>query len=517
MANYQVIKEAAAGFKVGTTTLEEVKQSWKPFGIYQQQGDRFMVRTRINGGQIEVTTLLGFAEVIERYGCTHAHITTRQDIQLHGVPTENVPLVVDAVDALGRPFKGGCGDTYRNTVVDARSGIDSEAPFDVYPYAEALNRASMQSEKAFNLPRKFKIGLFASSKELLRAAVHDLGFVACERDGVPGFSVYMGGGMGRESRVGICAHDFVLQTEVLRIAMAVVELFHEHGDRTNRRKARLRFVLQRLGADEFIALYQHYRQKCDALWPDIAIAPPLTLEPMDRSANFETAAVPQQSGAFKRWRQLAATATPWQGYFAVRLFVPHGNLSVAQLRQLSMLLQEIGVMEVRLLPTQDILLPRLADGLLPRLYEGLQRPGLAELDLCFHSFVGHVLSCVGATICSIGIADTPVVADMLAVALDAQEVTDDDEYVALRRLVADEVRLSGCPNSCAGHQAARLGVACFKQRVNGVLETVGKIFTGAGIVENTPRLSEPLSAEYLPLEEVVAQSVRLLRRMAAEV
>jgi len=254
---YKELKEAFEAYQQGTLTSEKLKPIVAPFGIYEQRNGLFMLRIRVTGGVIACSALKGIADLLEREGGT-VHLTSRQDIQLHDVPAEKAARLVEACDLLGLPFKGGGGNTYRNILASARSGIAEEGLFDVYPYALLLNQTLQASEKSFQLPRKLKIGVFTSEQERLSAAVQDLGFLATRRAGQDGFTVYAGGGMGRDSAIGITLFDFLPVTEVLRVAVACMELFHDHGDRTNRNQARIRYLLKRLGQADFKKLFSDY-------------------------------------------------------------------------------------------------------------------------------------------------------------------------------------------------------------------------------------------------------------------
>jgi len=168
--DYLPLQDAFDRYMSGGLTDEALKPITAPFGIYQQRNEAFMVRVRITGGEIPCEKLARLADVLERTS-GYAHLTSRQDIQLHDLPSERVMETVIASDAIGLPFKGGGGNTYRNTLVGADSGLSLETVFDVYPYATAVNRALQTCEKAYSLPRRLKIGFFASDRDLLGAVL----------------------------------------------------------------------------------------------------------------------------------------------------------------------------------------------------------------------------------------------------------------------------------------------------------------------------------------------------------
>jgi sulfite reductase beta subunit-like hemoprotein len=473
-----------------------------------------MVRVRITGGDVSVAQLAGLADAVEKAG-GYAHLTSRQDLQLHDVSAEQVVEAVRACDGLGLPFKGGGGNIYRNTVVGADSGLSSESVFDVYPYAHALNLEMLRFEKAYALPRKFKVAFFAGDRDVLRAATHDLGFVARLVDGRRGFRVYAGGGMGRESATGLCLVEFLPAEQAVHAAFALIALYHDHGDRSNRSQARLRFLVKRLGAEAFMRLFWEYF---------------VTLEPAGLPALGRETSLPAGFGeaacrgadagagegnAFEQWRAIAVSPTRFgDAVKSVRLFVPHGNLTGRQLHGIARLAEQAGSPFVRLLVSQDVLVPFVPDALLPGLFLRL-REELGEIDLTFRSYKGHIVTCVGSSVCKIGMVGAPAVADKLAEKLDAYLPADTEQKRALQRLVADEVRISGCPNACSGHPVARVGIGCLCQNVGGSVQSFGRLLSGAGVAGGAPRLSsEPGSGKLYPVEELVDAAAKAVATLA---
>ncbi len=502
---YSVLKEAFDGFAAGAVTPEALKPVAAQPGIYQQRNGAFMARVRVNGGEIPCARLAGLADILDATG-GHAHLTSRQDIQLHDIPAERVVDAVVASDHLGLPFKGGGGNTYRNILVSSESGLAEDAAFDVYPYAHALNRAMQGCEKAFALPRKLKIGFFASGRDRLRAAVQDLGFIAQRRDGQEGFTVFAAGGLGRESSVGLELIAFLPASQAVRAAVALTELFYDHGDRANRHQARLRFLLKRLGAEAFQRLYLEYFARTEA--PLVHVPADDHLSPLVQ--ELKRGRTVQPAEGFALWEQIAVSATRFgDAVKSVRLFVPYGNLNAGQLRKIAALASEYGSPAVRLLVTQDILLPIVHRSALPGLYKRL-REDLAEIDLTFTSYKGHIVTCVGATVCKIGIADSPAVADTIAAELDRHLPPDTPEKLKLLKSVADDLRISGCPNACAGHPAAKLGIEGMRRREGEELKTVCSLFAGAGLGEHgEPRLSARLPDGPVPLERLAQKVLEL--------
>lgn len=511
---YNELGAAFAEFAAGSLSADALKSLAAPYGIYQQRNGLFMVRVRVNGGEIACQRLAGLARLLEKIG-GYAHLTSRQDVQLHDVPAERVPEAVRACDRLGMPFKGGGGNTYRNTVVGADSGLSPETVFDVYPCAHALNRALRRFEKAYALPRKFKIAFFASDRDLLRAAIHDLGFVARRVDGRRGFRVFAGGGLGRESATGVCLVDFLPVEQAAHAAFALITLFHDHGDRANRHQARLRFLVKRLGPEAFTRLFWQYYVTLDP--PKLPATEAETSLPAEvaEARRRVDATLVVDGAAFARWKEIAVSATRFgEDVRSVRLYVPYGRLTGRQLLLIARMAEWSGSLFVRLLCSQDVLIPFVPEPLLGGLYMRLTRE-LGDVDLTFRSYKGHLVTCIGASVCKIGMVDTPAVADRLAERLDAFLPADTPQKLALQRLVANDVRISGCPNACSGHPSAALGIGCINQNVGGAIQPFGRLLSGAGVTDGAPHLStQEGEGKLYSLEALADAAVEKMKALA---
>ena len=460
-AEHLELKKEVTEFLNGNLSAADLKHSTAPFGIYQQRDDLFMTRIRITGGHLAVSEMRTIANIIDDNNIGYAHLTTRQDIQLQGVPPENIYAIVRACTEAGMPFKGGGGNTFRNIAVSPDSGIAPDSIFDVLPHAQTMTDIMFTWNKAFELPRKFKIGFASSPKDELMAATQDLGFVAAIKDNKQGFKVYGGGGMGRESALGIKLFDFIRSEEVPRCTLAMTELFYDHGDRTNRNKARIRFIVKRIGEEKFIELFNEYFNNTAFDGKDFpAHKPELKLE----EKTFSEQSVNQD------WLKYAVSPTRFSDFVSVRIFIPDGNLTAEQLRKLAVAADLYGCSFVRLTQGQDIILPLVHHSALPELYKFLKND-LKDIDLTLESFKGHITACVGATVCKIGILDSPALGNAIATKLDEADIKAE-----LRSKIIDMIKISGCPNSCAGHPIACIGMQGQKTKIDNKLENVYKIF-----------------------------------------
>lgn len=494
---YSELKDGLEQYAAEKINANDLKHVTAPYGIYQQRNDAVMTRIRLTGGHIDVQKLHMIADIMDRNAVGYAHLTTRQDVQLHDVPLTNVHQVVAESTAAGLPFKGGGGNTFRNILVNPDSGIGPGSVFDVMPYALGLRDVVFACDQAFALPRKLKIG-FVDRPELERmAAVQDLGFIAVMTDGKRGFTVYGGGGMGRNSALGVKLFDFLPEEDLSRCALAMTEMFFDHGDRNNRGKARIRYIVDRLGREGFAGLFHDYYRKKNV--ENKLPSYNMDLPPVEKQLK-KNDCEPVVSADLEYWTQLAVSPTLiGEDVVSVRIFVPNGNLNSEQLRKLGELAELTGCPFVRLMPGQDILLPLVHRSILPDIFIYLKNK-LSEIDLTLNSFKGHIVSCVGSTVCKIGILDAPQAAAGIAAELDAYFADRQAGKARLARRIIADIRISGCPNSCSGHPSAAVGWEGRKSRFESEAEPAYQFYTGASMfpASLSQAVGEPVRAADVP-------------------
>lgn len=490
---YDQIQDGLNRFLAGTLSSQDLKPVLAPSGIYEQRDGHFMMRVRITGGHLQAASLRDLATLMQQRAIPWAHFSSREAIQLHHIPATQILEILRDCEAIGLPFRGGGGNTYRNVLASPDSGVRAGQAFDILPYAQAVNRALSQIPGAFTLPRKFKIGFFCNPEDEFTAAYQDLGFLATLQDGQKGFVVYGGGGLGRECALGLRLIRFLPHDRFMRCTLAMLQLFSEHGDRTSRATARLRYVLRRLGPQEFQRLFDDYYHR----QPDTPVIPELP-----RASATPPAPAPEEPlPGYADWEAIAvAPGRQETDQVVVRLFVPHGNFSASEGLALAQLAEEFADAQLRLTQGMEVLLAPVAKAALPALYNRLIRdfPGT---DLTLNSLKGHIVSCVGAATCKIGILPSPTLADDLALKLDSRLPLDVAERARLIRKIVDGIRISGCPNSCSGHPAAWLGFQGSRRRADGGTEDILLPFRGRSTDPDSLSLSSP-AAEPLPLKDV---------------
>ena len=470
-----------------------------PMGVYEQRTEgRFMVRVRIAAGLALPEQLVRLAELGALYGNGVLHVTTRQDIQIHDVSIEETPDVLEGLFEVGLSSRGGGGNTVRNVSACPRAGVCPEEAFDVAPCAVATAEYLLQDRSSFNLPRKYKIAFSGCSEDCALASVADLGFFAHHHGGEDGFAAYCGGGLGSNARTGVKIEDFLPANEVFMVAEAVKRLFDKHGDRSNKHRARLRYVLGRLGEEQFVSLYRQERQ---ALQADALPCPPPEIRPIAPPPDLPD---PPESPAPQR---LAILPEKTPGRVTVRLWLTHGDISAADLKKVARIARTYGQGLVRTTQLQDLLITGVAQGDVQQV-----ESALADLEASvFSPGAVKTVACAGASTCKLGLCLSRGLAEAVTARLDHAPADDRAETV---------VRISGCPNSCGHHCISDIGFQGRAKRMPDGLMPFYDVFVAARTVEGSARLAECIGsvpAKRVPdlLAEALDADTADIERMAA--
>jgi sulfite reductase (ferredoxin) len=443
-----------------------------PMGIYEQRtAGEYMVRIRIGAGMVLPFQLERVAQLSKTYGNGIVHVTTRQDIQIHQVDIENTPDVLEELLDVGLSSRGGGGNTVRNVTACARAGVCPKEEFDVAPYAVATAEYLLQDRSSFNLPRKYKIVFSGCSADCAYASVADMGFFAHVRNGVKGFSAYAGGGLGPNAAVAVKIEDFIEGREIFEVAEAVKRLFDKHGDRANKHKARLRYILARVGAEEFVALYKKEREvlKAEGLsgeQPEIH----------DIGSDF---AVSEAADAGEP-QQANALPEKVAGRYSIRLRLKNGDIPADDLSRVGHIAARYGQGLVRTTQLQDLLITGVARADIEKVNGELSK---LSIDV-FGDGGLKVVACAGASTCKLGLCLSRGLADAVSEQLRRNGIHGNGSETA--------IRISGCPNSCGHHYIAGVGFQGKARRVNGRLLPCYDVLAGAEITEGRSHLAEKI-------------------------
>ncbi len=492
------LKNSVDKYVAGEIQYPGLKKVSAGFGIYATRDGQFMTRVRQVGGEFTATKLGLLADIMDQNGVEFAHISTRDSIQLHGVPAERIYDIVRTCTGNGMPFKGGGGDTYRNPLVSPLSGISSDTVFDVRPHALKLDAYIKTYEKAFKFGRKFKISFSGESEDRGHAAVNDMGFLAKVNSGEKGFEVYTGGGLGRGPAMGRVLFDFLPESDCIRAVIAMVDLFYEHGERENRSKARLRFLVEKLGFEKFKKLYMDYFNKTRV---------PVEYTNFEETnyskiiANLKTSSVKETfDGEYLDWKKAAVSETKHQGVCSGRLFIKEGNLEAGQFRSLVEILEETGCPFVRLTLEQDIYIPLIHKSFLPELYR-LLKIKLGGYGVADVNFEDRAVTCIGAKVCGIGLLDSPAIGRDIFKSVEELFEKYPGYKADLFTEIIDCIKISGCGSSCGGNQVAALGFEGIKKMIDGKLTDCLQVYTGGRVDSEVKALGKTASDSFIIASE----------------
>jgi sulfite reductase (NADPH) hemoprotein beta-component len=475
--------------------------AWKAFrlvnGVYsqRQEGDSMMVRVKIPQGVLTPAQLRALAGVAERFSTGRGHVTTRQNVQFHFVHLAETDDALRLLADAGLTTREACGNSVRNVTACPHAGASALEPFDSTPYAEAVTRHLLRGPLSASLPRKFKIAFGGCcGYDCVGASFNDIGFLARTRDGEPGFRVTLGGGLSTLRRTGILAHEFAPAEDAVDVAEAVVRVFHRTGDRQHRHRARLKFVIEKLGPEEFLRLYFEERASMEPRRPisfPPASPPRLAKDPRQRAPRPGLEDFARTNVRGQREPDLVTVT--------VRL--PLGDLTAAQFRALADLAEEFSEEgEARTTVEQNFLLRFVRRAHLASLHAALADVNLA---LPLAGTISDVVSCPGAYSCRLAVTQSRGMADALTSALG-------DRRDSL------SIKISGCPNGCGQHYVAGIGLQGSVRKVAGRAVPQYHLYVGgsAGSEQATfGRLAAKVPARRVP--EAVRRLADLAQREGA--
>jgi sulfite reductase beta subunit-like hemoprotein len=410
-------------------------------GVYgQRQPDQQMIRIKIPFGGLTADQLEALAEIAERHSSSGlAHVTTRQNVQVHFVRLEQVPQVLRTLAAVGLTTRESGGNQVRNVTACALAGVCSKEVFDVTPYAAAFARYYLRNPLCNELPRKFKIAFSGCNEDCALGSINDLGFVAAvesdEGAQRQGFRIDVGGGLSTLPRHGLRLYDFVPAEESLAVSQAVVQVFDRLGERRNRNRARLKFLLARLGLEEFRQLVEE--ESKGAGWsPELASLINLGAEGPGEPRTVSP--VWESDVGFSRWRASNVVAQRQDGYCAAFVTLPLGDASADQLRSLATIAREFAGGRARTTVEQDLVLRWVRE-------EALLEAGVQS------NIGSDITACPGTDSCSLAITSSRGLAQAISGKLnDLDWRQPNGPRISMK--------VSGCPSSCGQHHLGNIGL-----------------------------------------------------------
>jgi len=454
---------------------EIVGDLFKPFrlqyGIYgQRQAGVQMVRIKIPFGGITANQLRRIAELAEQFTTGVGHVTTRQDIQLHFAELKNVPAIMRGLAEVGLTTREACANTVRNVTGCHLAGVCQGEVFDITPYAKTVAYHLLRNPLNQSLPRKFKIAFSGCRRDCALTPIHDIGLLAAKaEDGALGFRMVAGGGLGSAPRIAQVLREFTPIDELIPSIEAVIKVFDQLGNRKNRNKARMKFVIEKLGFAEFkrrweeayvsmgyakpnsqpIKVLEHQDQPVTLIMPTSNGTKPSAANGRGSGLNGDERETP-----FAMWKRTNVVPQKQAGYAtaAVKLFM--GDLTSSQMLHLADLAERYSNGNLRTTINQNIVIRWVPEGRLGELYEDLASQGLSDPGA---ELVEDIIACPGTDTCGLGITSSKGLARALAEVFPAGRVPEDLKDVS--------VKISGCHNSCAQHHIATIGLHGVGKRI----------------------------------------------------
>jgi sulfite reductase beta subunit-like hemoprotein len=498
---------------------------WRRFrllrGIYpQRQDDLQMVRVKIPQGILTADQLRALAEVARQHSRGFGHITTRQNVQFHFVPQASLEPLLRRLAQAGLTTREACGNSVRNATACPFAGVAADEVFDVTPYALALTRYFLGHPLSSALPRKFKIAWEGCATDHALLAIHDLGFRAIlDEDGRRGFRVTVGGGTSILCRSAAELVPFLPAAEVLRLAQAVLQVFHELGDFEHRQRNRLKFLIQTLGFDAFRervnAAWDRVRDDAGPRLPFDAERPPVEEPPSGprpvpptvgeiaaRLAAEELRGpgiVPSPQASRTRvapdadaWRRTNLRPQKQEGVLTAMVTVPLGDLTAGQMDTLADLALAFGDGTVRTTSEQDLVLRWLSRENVDAFYQRLAAAGLGTPNA---EGLADLVSCPGAESCRLAVTHSRGLGRFLGDFLRGRP-----DLVAVAPGL--RLRMSGCPNGCGRHHVADIGFQGSVRKLGAAVVPQYFVTVGGGVIGDDAvfgRIVAKIPARRIPL------------------
>jgi sulfite reductase (ferredoxin) len=460
-------------FREGKIHDEKFRSLRLARGIYgQRQPGVQMIRIKLPFGKISFKQILRIADISDEYASSNLHLTTRQDIQIHYVSLDRTPELWAKLEQDDITLREACGNTVRNVTASSTAGIDPNEPFDVSPYAHATFKYFLRNPICQEMGRKFKMAFSATEADTAFTYIHDLGFIpkVQNKDGkeLRGFKVLFGGGLGAQPSIAHAVNDFLPEDELIPYIEATLRVFDRHGERTNRNKARMKFLVAKLGLEEVLALIEV--EKLAIPFKKFAIDRETISQPEIPQVNTLPEAHITDQFEYQRWLDTNVFEQKQEGFYGVYIKVTTGDIPTAKARKFISAIRGLVADEIRITINQGLLLKFATKETLPLLFERLK-----ELDFVKPGFdsVGDVTTCPGTDTCNLGISNSTELARVL-------EDLISDEYDELLENQDIKIKISGCMNSCGQHGLAQIGFHGSSLKAAGKVVPAAQVLLGGG-------------------------------------
>jgi sulfite reductase (ferredoxin) len=467
-----------------------------------------MQRIKIPGGGMNAEQLETMAELAEEYSDGIGHVTTRQDFQLHYIHIEDTPALMRRLAAVGITSREACGNSVRNITACPYAGTCQDEIFDVTPYSRTLAKFLMGHPDCQNFGRKFKPAFSGCAQHACGLTnLHDLGFIAATRteDGKEkrGFAMYVGGGLGAVPYQAKLFDSFIPVEEMLPLSQAIARVYGRLGEKRNRNRARIKFLVQDLGIAKFKELVLEERKTLthDSRWTDfISEAEQFEETPLAEPGNWPSTT----SEAFKKWLKTNTRPQKQKGYVVVTVALPLGDITANQLRSLADIVRRFTKETVRTTVEQNFVIRWISESDLPDVHKALNA---VELGAPGAGTIVDIVTCPGTDTCKLGISSSRGLAAELRKEMAEAGAKFDEAVENLH------IKISGCYNSCGQHHVADLGFYGVSRKVGNYAVPHFQVVLGGEWEHNAGSYGLPVAA--VPSKNIPKVVTRLTERFLA--
>jgi len=518
-ADIEKFERVLAGYLAGDIDEDVFRVFRLTNGIYGQRqgGHNQMLRVKIPYGGVTPEQLDLFGRIADEYSRGWGHITTRQNVQLHYVPLERVPDAMRELASVGLTTREACGDTVRNVMGCHLAGACPHEKLDITAWAQATYEHFVRNPIGQRLPRKFKINFSGCETDCGQAMFNDVGIIGASRvldDGTTelGFRVFVAGGLGANPFPALALEEFTPREELLPTIESVLRVFNSTGNRDNKLRARMKWVVQTLGWEETQRRILKERKflLASSTWP--GGIPAEVQKQGDAPAGVSVTVTPTAIGQgtpvtlrsndpYERWEDANVVRGAAKGTVSAIAWAKLGDITSDQFRALASIQREFAA-EVRLTNRQNLAFLGLTEAQLPKLYARLQAIGMAEAGA---ELSRDVVSCPGADTCNLAVTQSRGLADAIAVRLEEEGLAD---------VGGIRTNISGCTNSCGQHHISDIGFSGAERRAHGRSAPGYTMLLGGYVGEEQVHFGE--RALRLPAKNAPEAAVRVVRRFSAE-
>ncbi|MEG0669936.1 nitrite/sulfite reductase [Clostridium sp.] len=454
------LREKGHKFLNGEITKMEFKHASGGFGVYAHNGGReFMIRLRIPSGIMKYSELQKVYEFAKKYGMDKIHFTTRQAIQFHGLSIDAVcDLMKEALD--NDIYTRGAGGNFpRNVALSPLSGINTDEAFDATPYALAVGNHFLEKIYSYKLPRKLKVSFSSSIADGAHCTVQDLGFLSVKKDEKEYFQVYLGGGLGQNPKLAVKYPELIEPKEVIYHIEAMTKFFMAEGDYENKNKARVRYILDRMGEETFLNEYKKYVEKEKVVGGKDVEINATECRKNGKETNVESNRLfPQKQ----------------QGLYSVYVHPIGGQLGILDLQKIIDEINDVEDVDIRLAMTEGVYFRNLNGKEAERLL------AITE-NITSKTMVKQSVACIGAPTCQIGQCNSQGLLRM---------VVDYFEEKSFNSDVLPRIYISGCGNSCGTHQIGAIGFTGKKKRIDGDVVECFTLYVGGSFAIDKAKMGQ---------------------------